>query len=61
MKLNAELDERNKKIGSESPRKKSMLPRARASAPRQRGTHPPPHCMTTSRTEGRLYEKSPMK
>ena len=36
MKLNNEIDERNKKIGSESPQKKSMLPRARASAPKQR-------------------------
>ena len=36
MKLNNEIDERNKKIGSESPQKRSMLPRARASAPKQR-------------------------
>ena len=36
MKLNNEIDERNKKIGSESPQKRSLLPRARASAPKQR-------------------------
>ena len=38
LKLNNEIDERNKKIGSESPPKRSMLPRARASATKQRAS-----------------------